>query len=216
MANLKVINTKNSEKAAEYKIIATNLTTAADILRVAKSLHKSTDDYETIKMSLIKDAILQFLSCFENKGPVNLCKTALYSSNPEQVLFSDLKALRDTWIAHKDGPLRLCEIITIIDPTTGDIVEVGSIHTSPQSIDREIPNLEKLIFPALTFAQQKYEEMIEVTKNEISALHPSQRLRLQERDIATPSSSQFRMGRRKLRNIQSQEAALRPKPKIKK
>lgn len=162
--------------------------------------------------SLYRDGIISLMACFDESNQSSLKADAVYAGLENGMqYFRYLKDLRDTWIAHRFGPTRFATYGFLIDPKTGEIEGYGDFVV--ESILAEKSQAQQLTMfarHAFTFAEQLTNRKIEALKLEAISLYPSQRKKLPDAQFRTPSSSEFRVGRRKYQNDVDQKARRKP------
>ena len=69
-----------------------------------------------------------FVGCFDKSAPVSLVPSDIYNSKDGSVQYYEwMKDIRDSYAAHKFGPLRQCVTGVFLDPS-GNVIEAG--HTA--------------------------------------------------------------------------------------
>jgi len=110
-------------------------------------LEKPTLEEMTIRQSLFRDAIVQFIGCFDKTAPFSLSKDEVYKGTDGGAeYFQWLKDIRDAYAAHKFGPLRQCAVGVFVDlPESGQITigDLISIYAGPTE---ERNNLDLISF----------------------------------------------------------------------
>jgi hypothetical protein len=132
----------------------------------------SSDDI-VIANSVIRDVIVQLVSCFDTQYAHNLKKNEVFKQPLEIEYFNHLVEIRTTYAAHRFGPLRQCSIGVVVEGgKCKDIAYSGKAFAGlePDSA----PGLVILINNAGAFAQQKFDEARQVLLAKMAALTPEQ------------------------------------------
>jgi len=153
--------------------------------------------------SFVRDAIITFHACFDSACPENLDASVIYADNPEALhFFNWCKDLRDTWVAHRFGPSRLAEAVFQIHPETGDVLGEGEMtvaYLGPPYETRDM--MIRLAEHAHAYATSLLTKHRELLLDEVNSLFPNQRKKLDLAGFRIAGPEEFRMGRRKYRNV---------------
>ncbi len=101
------IDTPEARQYAEWCLLAADLERCHRIVSLWKDKGEAGD--KDVAISLYRDAIVSFISCFRDNetNRVSLDETALYAQMKGGLeYFRGLETLRDTWVAHRHGPSR--------------------------------------------------------------------------------------------------------------
>ena len=157
--------------------------------------------------SLFRDAVVSFLSCFDqDKGHVYLDAQSLYGSMEGALeAYQWFYNVRNQSIAHRYGPHRLAHTMVFIDEDTGELLGDGaSVYATYQPTTDDTGALAALIQVAITYAESQVADLKVKCKAETEAMHPSERLRLEVATYRVPDERSLRLGRRKYGNINRQ------------
>ena len=156
-----------------------------------------------VAVSLFRDAVISFVSCFDKQLPVHLDSTvALAALDGSDNYFSWLEDMRNTWVAHRSGPYRLCVAAILIDEHTGAVQGVGHLSHSYMGPKPEAAgDLIRVIEVALDHARRVMRSHEHDLRNELDRLSRFKRLSLPLAITTVPSSTDIRMGRKKFQNI---------------
>lgn len=85
---------------------------------------------KAIRGSLFRDAITQFVGCFDSKNAFPLIAETVYP-NVEGIrpYFRWLRDLRNSYTAHRHGSARQCVVGVLVDPTSGKYRGHGNLFT---------------------------------------------------------------------------------------
>ena len=127
----RTVNTPAARSYAEWTLLVQDLGYALSRARLWKeaALAASRDESRAgVAVSLFRDAVISFVSCFDRQTPVHLDPAVAFGSlNGAVELFEWLRDMRNSWVAHRSGPLRLCVPAIVIDEQTGDVQGVGHL-----------------------------------------------------------------------------------------
>lgn len=156
-----------------------------------------------IRLSLYRNAVITMCACFDSSTHNNLDSEEVFAAIPGAIdVFSWLLKQRNSWIAHRYGPLRQVLSGYIIDPETGGIEGHGYVpieYLGPKSED--MSGILTLTKTALDHAGKRFDEVRERCMAEVKALTPNQRKSLPKAIQIIASPAEFQMGRKKHRNI---------------
>ncbi|MGB6119670.1 MAG: hypothetical protein WBF87_15760 [Mesorhizobium sp.] len=151
--------------------------------------------------ALFRDSVIRLTSCFDNESQFNLSVDEVYGSTdggPEY--FRWMKDLRDTWIAHRNGPQRFAVYGHFINPETGDIIGEGTLLALYQPPNPDEAQMARFTQIALLHVERRLEEIIPKLRAEVEAIHPRTRLKLEVATAMPPGPGRMRVGRRKYEN----------------
>ena len=204
--NARTTNTPTARKFAEWTLLAGDLEYALRraILwnELANTDAKSENTLE-ILVSVFRDAVITFVSCFDNKLSASLDPKVAYAATSGGVEYVEwLKDLRNTWIAHRSGPNRQCVAAIVIDEDTGEFQGLGHLSTLYMGPKADAGrDLIRMMEIALGHARTEVKELESQLSDEIQNLEDTERLRLPAANTVIPGSEEVHMGRRKFGNI---------------
>jgi hypothetical protein len=121
---LKRLDTPLAKELAESYILQHDMKTSIRILQIwqEKFAEKATGSEERlIGQSLFRDAIVQFVGCFDKTASFPLSAEAIYGHDPNGLAsFQWFKDMRDCYAAHKFGAQRQC-VVGVIHKDDGTI-----------------------------------------------------------------------------------------------
>ena len=204
--NARTTNTPTAKEFAEWTLLAGDLEDALRRAQLWKELSntEATNDKDCqLSVSVFRDAVITFASCFDNTLSAFLDPSVVYTATSGGVEYIGwLKDLRNTWIAHRSGPERQCVAAILIDEDTGDFRGLG--HLSHRYMGPK-PNagddLVRVMEIALSHARKEVKDRESQLRQEIQRLGNTERLRLPAANTVIPASKEIHMGRRKFRTI---------------
>jgi hypothetical protein len=145
-----------------------------------KSHDSADDNTKTIIGSLFRDGITQFVNCFDSKNIVPLVvETVFPTVEGITPYFRWLRALRNSYTAHRHGAARQCIAGVMVHPVSGEYVGWGrlfAVYTGP-SQEGHAPLLS-LIRMAINYVQGRIEVLGNQFETEAKALGQEALLRL--------------------------------------
>ena len=201
----RTINTHTAKEFAEWTLLTRDLEYAlrrATLWRDLGYTEATGDDNIDISSSLYRDAVITFVSCFDNKISPFIDPTIVYAVTSGGVEYIRwLTDLRHTWIAHRSGPNRQCVAAIVIDDT-GDFRGLGTLSHLYMGPTRDAgDDLIRMMEIALSYARKEVKDREFQLRQEIQKLENAERLRLPAANTVIPGSHEIRMGRLKFGNI---------------
>lgn len=175
---VKELNSPLARELGELQLIAKDIETsyrAIDIWRAQYApLKNMSRDQQTISLALMRDAIVQFVGCFDKNSEYSLRKEAVYSTDDQLAYFKWLRDLRDSYAAHSFGPYRQCVVGINMSAPSRRIHFIDQIYRGPHTGEQ----LLEFIAIAGTYSANRMLELIEkllrsldaVTDEELNAL----------------------------------------------
>jgi hypothetical protein len=129
-----------AKELAELHLLHHDLDHAVKAIRLlvdAFGEREFTEAEQIMRLGLYRDAVVQFVACFDGSAPLFLQVADIYSDDANaSSSFHYLKTLRDTFAAHRNGPARQCAVGVIPGPTgprgTGHLKMVLHVPDSNQ------------------------------------------------------------------------------------
>ena len=152
-------------------------------------------------VSVLRDGIVTFVSCFDPEAPVNLESAVVYGEVAGGVeYFQWLKDIRNTWIAHRGGPHRQCVTAVIVDDRSGDLDGLGHLAHMYQGPKPDAAgDLIRMIEIALRYTNGELHRRERSVRKELEAMGGEARKRLPEAQTIIPGSVELHLGRRRFR-----------------
>lgn len=108
---LKDLNNAETQELAELLLLQHDVRQSIEALRlwIEKEAKATSQDERIIAGALFRDAIVQFIGCFDASAPFKLSSDVIYAGvDGAQEYFKWLKDIRDAYAAHKFGRARQC------------------------------------------------------------------------------------------------------------
>lgn len=194
---LRELSSPIARELAEIQLISADIEhafRAIDIWRKKYAPMKNMTPTEmAISLSLFRDAIVQFVGCFDRTAEFPLHKEAIYKTPDEIAYFDWLHDLRDTYAAHKFGPSRQCVVGVPAEGSSRRIHFISMIYRGPPHSSGV--QLKDFIGMAGTFAANRMLKLIAKIQEGVNSLTDQE---LSEIPLAKPrpaAPSELRMSR---------------------
>lgn len=119
----KRIDTPEARELAELLMMESDLRHANRALKIAADMLPEENDLDgaAIRLSLVRDAIVQVCACFGPTEPfkLNLDEVPSVADQQWQDFYRFILDKRDTFAAHRFGPDRQCEIMAFVGEGVG-------------------------------------------------------------------------------------------------
>jgi hypothetical protein len=113
-----------------------------------------------------------------------------------------LKAMRDTWIAHRHGPSRQAAVGVFLNENTGALIGFGHIQSNFQCPPAEaVSDLRMFIHAAISYTEKEMNAIGKIVEEQAKSMYPTSLRKLPKAGITAPGTSTLRMGRKKFRGI---------------
>lgn len=110
-----------------------------------------------IRLALYRDALVQFVACFDGSAPLFLAVPSVYPGDPNaQSFFESLKALRNNFAAHRHGAARQCVMGVVADASGPIGVGKIAIHVVVPEIV-ELRHILAFVWKARRHVQERAE-----------------------------------------------------------
>jgi hypothetical protein len=151
-----------------------------------------------ISLSLFRDAIVQFIGCFDKSAKAHLDAYQISDDNGRGLKFFEwMKDIRDSYAAHKFGPLRQCITGVQIDEK-GNIVQPlysHQIYSGPARDSRK--ELLNIVYRAGIHTQSKVNSLVSQLEEYARGLDKKELLALKAARLREVEPHQFRSSREK-------------------
>jgi len=130
---LRELTSPLARELAEYTILRNDLHDSFQMMKLWFEKYAGQQDNQTaeerlIALSLFRESIILFVGCFDESARTHLSASDIYKDEDGgMVFFQWLKDIRDTYAAHKFGPLRQCVVGVILDDS-GRLIGTGHQH----------------------------------------------------------------------------------------
>ena len=202
----RTVNTPAAKLYSEWTLLVHDLEYALSRAHLWKETVKAESLGESparVAVSLFRDAVISFVSCFDKQVPVHLDPAVAFGTlEGASEYFDWLRDMRNTWVAHRGGPLRLCVAAIVIDEQTGDVQGLGHLShlylgPKPNAAD----DLARVIEAALDHSRGEQRAHERHLRDDLEKLNSQERLNLPRATTTIPGSTNIRMGRKKYQNI---------------
>ena len=112
--------------------------------------------------------------------------------------------VRNQSIAHRYGPYRMAHTVVLIDEPTGGLLGNGVGVYAMYQPTTGVDALASLIHVAIGHANAQVQQLRAKCSEEMEAMHPSERRRLEVASYRVPNERSLRLGRRKYQNVNRQ------------
>jgi hypothetical protein len=142
---MKELATPDAKELAEMFLLQQDLASSFQAMKLWHERYwrkeNPTPEDTLIANSLFRDAILQFIGCFDRTAQYRLSVQDVYKSTQGATeYFSWLQDIRDAYIAHKFGPDRQCAVGVFSD-SKGTVISIGhfvSVYAGPSEGARDL------------------------------------------------------------------------------
>ena len=202
----RTVNTPAARRYSEWTLLVHDLEYALTRARLWKEAATAPSPGESpagVAASLFRDAVISFVSCFDKANPVHLDPAVAFGTLDGAVEFFEwLHDMRNSWVAHRSGPLRLCVPAILIDEHTGDVQGLGHLShrylgPKPEAAD----DLIRVMEAALDHARGEQGRHERRVREDLEKLNRYERLNLPRANTTIPGPADIRMGRKKFQNI---------------
>ena len=210
----RTLSTPEAKLYSEWTLLVQDLKYALRRAQLWKELlaSDSRSDRDTdISVSLIRDAVISIVSCFDKRPPVYLDPAVVYATVPGGIeYFNWLKDMRDNWIAHRGGPHRQCSVAVFIDEESGEFQGFGHLaHMYHGPKIQASDDLIRMMTIALEYAVRELKRHEQLAREDVQNLKDCERINLPKSQTIAPASREIHMGRKKFRNIKNNSARKR-------
>ncbi len=130
----RVLRTPEATEYSEWVLLVTDLEYALRRAVLWSELAQGqSDDKRPLETatSVFRDTVVSFVACFDRQAPAFLDAQAVYADVPGGLDYVKwLRNMRNTWIAHRSGPLRQCVVAVHIHEQSGDLIGFGPLQHS--------------------------------------------------------------------------------------
>lgn len=179
---LKQLDTSTANELAETILLQKDMQSSLEAMKLLFKRYSNAQSGKKIiiAQSLFRDAVVQFVGCFDETAKYALSVDDVYEKTDGGVeYFLWIKDIRDAFAAHKFGPLRQCVVGVLVDASGTKVLGPGElfhIYMGPQKDHG--PALLKFMEIAADYLNEKVKnlkaQMLEETQNmppeEIAAL----------------------------------------------
>lgn len=196
------IATPEALELAEYILIAGDLDASLIGIRAVRTSIGAIASKEALAIceAIFRDAIVQFVGCFDIPKQPCLSSEAVFGANATTAeSFRFMKDLRDTYAAHRFGPQRQCFII-VREREDGSGHEVGNYRVSfSMPHDDVLPEYERMVRIAQRAIQKKIAAASSIVEQQVRDLGAEGVAKLPPVRVKVPEHHELRMSRRSFR-----------------
>lgn len=192
-----------SDAWAEWHLLVTDLKYCRT--RIEPWRAAVAENNETVATSLFRDIVVTLISCFDTSVQVSLDPVELYGGIEGGIeFFNWLKGLRDSWVAHRHGPARQCQVGCVVDKD-GNILGGGFIE-SQWVFPREdgADDILAFIDVAGRAAEERAKNAEEAALGKFRSLPAYALKKLPTAKVTVPDPTDHRQGRRRFANRKRQ------------
>jgi hypothetical protein len=200
---LREIDSPLAKELGEIQLITQDIETAFRAIDLWRKKYAPktamTPKERTVCLALFRDAVVQFVGCFDKNSKYSLRKESVYTTDDQIAYFDWLQDLRDSYAAHQFGPYRQCVVGVNLSGPSRRIEYINQLYRGPNLGDQ----LQDFISIAGTYSAFRMKELTEkllrsldsVTDEELSALPIAKTHQV--------GLSEVRMSRAAFRRVQS-------------
>lgn len=111
---MRLLSSPEAEELGELYLLQKDLDHCVKAFRLLVEIYGEREFSEAenlIRLALYRDAIVQFIACFDGSAPLFLKVPDVYPGDENaQSYFNSLKDIRDGYAAHRHGPSRQCAV----------------------------------------------------------------------------------------------------------
>jgi hypothetical protein len=196
-APLKALNTAVAKEYAENLILQDDMRTSLETMKLWHEKYASATEPEdrTIAASLFRDAIVQFVGCFDKSSQFPLLAEAIYGHDPYGMSsFQWFKDVRDAYAGHKFGAWRQC-VVGVIERDDGQrgVGHILAIFRGQQKEDGD--QLRGFMQTAATYLDAQVDRLREALKKSVEAMKPDEIASLNDASARTLKMPEARFTR---------------------
>ena len=164
------LDTPEARKYAEWCLLVLDLERCVQVARLWKEKDEAGDT--EVAVSVFRDAVVTFISCFDNTNPVSLDEQALYAQFEGGLeYFQWLAAIRDTWVAHRHGASRQTSAAVLVDENSGEFLGVGHMMMAySRPVLEGAEDFIKFVWIAAAEAKAKQDDAKAIVERQAKAL----------------------------------------------
>lgn len=202
-----------ARELAEMLLIKHDLSASLSGIKIWDRLRKmeaeDTEDNKSIRNSLLRDGITQFVNCFDGKNFSPLVVETIYQSwEGIGPYFRWLRGLRNSYTAHRHGSARQCVVGALVDPVTGGFIGPAHFLTlwsgpSPDGLAQLLSVIER----AVAYADLQIQILGLRFTEEASSIAPEDLLKLPAACVQIQDPTAIGKSRGDIRKAMAQENA---------
>lgn len=173
-----------ARRYSEMSLLKIDLELSAKALRLWDD-HRQTEpsgDVAVLRLALFRDAVVQFIACFSPPGEHLNAKEVFGALDGGMEYYNWLRSIRDTYAAHRFGPLRQT-IAAAIHSDVYEVIDIGAlvmVYHGPS--DEGAEDLHQFFEIACKAAREKQIELgaallaesTKLSREQVEALQPAE------------------------------------------
>jgi hypothetical protein len=198
---MKQLETPEAKELAETFLIEADLQSSITAITIwhKKYSNPSSNEERTIGLSLFRDAIVQFIACFDKSAKFRLSRDDIYEEhNGGHIYFQWLQDVRDAYAAHRFGANRQCIVGVIRDSASG-VTGVGKmmgVYAGEQSTAG--PALIAFMGIAARYTANRIERLLKEVQQAVDTMSQAQIDALQIGQVYGIDPSEIRASRNEI------------------
>lgn len=195
-APLKALDTALTKEYAENLILQQDMHTSLETMKLWHEKYASATDPEAriIGKSLFRDAIVQFVGCFDKTAQYPLSAEAIYGHDPDGMSsFQWFKDVRDAYAGHKFGAWRQCVVGVIERDGQRGVGHILAAFRGQQKEDGD--QLRGFMQTAAAYLDANVERLRKAVMTSVESLKPNEIAALNEATARTLKMPEARFTR---------------------
>lgn len=195
-APLKALDTALAKEYAENLILQQDMRTSLEVMKLWHEKYASATEPEArvIGKSLFRDAIVQFVGCFDKTAQYPLSVEAIYGHDPNGLSsFQWFKDVRDAYAGHKFGAWRQCFVGVIERDGQRGVGHLFAAFRGQQKEDGDQPR--GFMQTAATHLDANVERLREAAMKSVESMKPDEIAALKEATARTLKMPEARFTR---------------------
>lgn len=196
---LRKLETPNALLLAEFLLFESDLDECINAIYLRETMAGEGDKADVVGRALFTHAIVRFISCFDKYHRHPLDQKVIYGADDGGLeYYQYLLDLRDSFLAHRFGPLRQCHVGVFLQPHPPGSRAVGNCIMMSVGIDRsEAHMVGCFIMKALTWVRSEIARVTALIEAEVEMMDADEIEKLPMARLYGVSNSEMRTGREK-------------------
>ena len=195
-APLKALETALAKEYAENLILQQDMRSSLETMKLWHEKYASTTEPEAriVGKSLFRDAIVQFVGCFDKTAQFPLSAEAIYGNDPNGMSsFQWFKDVRDSYAGHKFGAWRQCVVGVIGHDGQRGVGHILATFRGQQKEDGD--QLRGFMQTAANYLDANVERLREAVMKSVESMNPEEIASLKEATARTLKMPEARFTR---------------------
>jgi hypothetical protein len=195
-APLKALDNALAKEYAEYLILQQDMRTSLETMKLWHGKYASATEPEDqiIAKSLFRDAIVQFVGCFDKTSKYPLSAEAIYGHDPNGMSsFQWFKDVRDAYVGHKFGAWRQCVVGVIERDGQRGVGHIRATFRGQKKEDGD--QLRGFMQTAAAYLDANVDRLHEAVKKNVEAMKPDEIASLNDASARTLKMPEARFTR---------------------